>query len=317
MRDKIIFGLIVFLECSSVFAAGPQGAAASNTPNISQNSQVSAWKDVPQATAQCTEGARKQSHYAKVRISTFHKDYRFSIELLSTAAPNVVNTAMALHPNAHYIGNGPIFMEDSHPNGYVRSEGKTLAPLDCVHFRSNHGNVGHENSVFVRYLPKGHGMTNSDVWKYRVVSADFLCRQLQPKAYVDWIKAHPDSGAKLDRDTADDLLDESQIDFAIQSGPGVLRDDKNLLAGYNAGAPYRSYIGVNHDGNPVVVETDGLIGSYCLGDYLLTQGIRDLLHRDSFISDAAYRESAGGQVTGYPTPNPNAKAASLLVISPD
>ena len=212
---------------------------------------------------------------------------------------------MASHPNARYIGNGPIFMEDSRSNGYVKSGGKVISPLDCVHFRTNPGNVGHENSVFVKYLPKAHSDSDDSDWKYRVVPADFLCRQFQPR--VSETKQEP----------AEDLVEEAQIDFAIQSGPGVLRDGKNLLAGYNAGAPYRSYIGVNRDGNPVVIEADGQIGSYCLGQYLVTQGIQDLLHRDSFISDAAYRDSPGGAVTGYFSANPNAKAASLLVIAPN
>lgn len=283
-----------------------------------------AWLPVPTEFAQCTPGARRQGHSAQVRIATYPKDYQFSIERLSSSTPDAVSSAIKSHPNAKYIGNGPIYMTTGAPNGYVKSNGKVLSPIDCVNFRTNSGNLGHENSVFVRYhlrkTPYGTGYQIE--WKYRVVSTEFLCNQLQPQPYVRWLESKGASDVqstlkdkkKWETD-GEDLVESGQIDFAIQSGPAVLRGEQNVLSGYNAATSYRSYIGVNKSGQPVVVETDGNIGSYCLGQYLKSRGLRDLLHRDSFISDASFRED-DGSTSGYPVKNPNAKAASLLIISP-
>ena len=263
----------------------------------------SAWTVVPASDAQCTFGAKTEQHFAKIRISTFTPRSSFKLEVLPRPAADEVKNSVKSHPKALFIGNGPIFLENGKPGGYVKSMGKILSPLDCSRYRMSHQNLGKENSVFLRYHPRklGNDPENAEApWKYRVISSDSLCSILRPSS-----KAHQ---------VADDLAEEDQIDFAIQSGPGVLRDGKNLLSGYNSATRFRSYIGVNDQGEPVVVEADGFIGSYCLGQYLLKQGIRDLLHRDSSVCDAVYRE-ANGAMTTYPTGNPNARAASLLIIS--
>lgn len=284
---------------------------------IYRSSASAAWHPVPTKFAQCTPGAASQGHSAKVRIATYTKDYQFSIEQLSSPTIGAVSSARKTHPNAKYIGNGPIYMTTGEPNGYVKSNGKVISSIDCVNFRTNSGNLGHENSIFVRYHPR-----KSPEWKYRVVSTEFLCNQLQPQPYVRWLesKGTSDVQSTLKRNKkwetdGEDLVEGGQIDFAIQSGPAVLRGGQNVLSGYNSATSNRSYIGINNSGQPVVVEADGNIGSYCLGQYLKSQGLRDLLHRDSFISEASFRED-DGSTSGYPVKNSNAKAASLLIISP-
>ncbi len=293
--------------------------------NQVRQASPSSWVTVPIQDAQCTAGAKSANHSAKIRISDFNKRTNFSVEPYSSPKSNAVKDAMQSHPKAKYVGNGPIYMEGSNsPNGYVKSNGKVLNPIDCVKYKSNTGNLGKENSVFVRYRPRTSSgeMSTSGDWKYRLVSTEFLCNQLQPQPYVDWLQGQLPRGSDVQTELKkrkrwepqDDLVSSSQIDFAIQSGPAVLRDGQNLLDGYNSATSYRSYMGVTNNGDPVVVEADGNIGSFCLGQFLKAQGVRDLLHRDSFISDAAFREG-NGNVTGYPSVNPNAKAASVLIIS--
>jgi len=288
-------------------------------------SEGSGWTAIPISEAQCTAGAKSAGHYARVKVSTFSNSSQFAIEAVSPAKANAVQDARKTHPSANYIGNGPIYMDGTNaPNGYVKSGGKVLNPMDCVKFRSNSGNLGKENGVFVRYRPRtaSGDLSTSGEWKYRVVSAEFLCNQLQPQPYVDWLQGQLPSGSDVEAELKarkrwepqDDLVNAGQIDFAIQSGPAVLREGQNLLTGYNSATSFRSYVGVNQQGLPVVVEADGNIGSYCLGEYFKKRGIRDLLHRDSYISDASYRES-DGTTSGYPTQNSNAQAASLLMIS--
>ncbi|MBC7692634.1 MAG: hypothetical protein H7222_12805 [Methylotenera sp.] len=317
-----------FLNWSNLFhkAATMENEHPCGSGSISSQPPKSSWVAMSPAEAQCTPGAEAAGAFAHVKISSYSKTKSFTIEPLSARQVDAVANASKTHTSADYIGNGPIFMKDSKPNGYVKSGGKVISPIDCVNYRSNSGNLGKENSVFVRYHARKRPYTSTSgyesEWKYRVVSTEFLCAQLQPVPYVDYmtskgiknVESFLGSNKKWEKD-GEDLVEGGQIDFAMQSGPGVLRDGENKLEGYNSAARFRSYIGVNNDGEPVVVEADGSIGSYCLGQYLKARGIRDLLHRDSEIADAAFR-GPDGKMTGYPTPNPGSAASSLLMISP-
>lgn len=286
------------------------------------------WVPLTPAQAQCTPGARKEGHHAKVRLTLFPKDVVLQIVPLPNASDGVVKSAIRRYPRAMYVGNGPIFMDDGKPNGLVKSQGRTYMPIDCFAYRTNTGNLGRDNAVFVRYRPrKGpphQAGRYENEWRYRVISSQRLCSQFQTDDYLYWLKSQNvsaesinsilRSGKKSELE-GEDLVEPGQIDFAIQSGPGVLIGGNNMLEGYNRATGFRSYIGVNENGDPVILEADGNIGSYCMGEYAKSQGVRDLLHRDSFVSDAVYRET-DGTITGYPSENRSAAAASLLVISP-
>jgi uncharacterized protein YigE (DUF2233 family) len=280
------------------------------TKNIpTKKEKVDAWVALTPAEAQCTDGAKTKGHAAKVRISTFSKDAPISIEKLAQPTANAVSIAMEkTYVQARYIGNGPIYHADGSANGYVVSGGEEKSKLNCIPHKREEGNIGVHNSVFVRYhlrkIPYTAGKYSYD-WKYKMISQEALCAQFYPAAGAK---------AKTEAD-GEDLVEKGQVDFAMQSGPGVLQAGKNLLEGenYNEGEKNRSYIGVNKDGSLVIVEAEGLIGSYCMGQYLKGKGVVDLLHRDSNVSDAAFRDDDEA-ISGYPTKNPDAKAASLLVL---
>lgn len=130
-----------------------QHSCSGDTPSYRPSASV-AWLPIPTKFAQCTPRAASQWHSAKVRIATYSKTHQFRIERLSSPTTDAVSSARKTHPNAKYIGNGPIYMTTGEPNGYVKSNGKVLSPIDCVNFRTNSGNLGHENSIFVRYHPR-------------------------------------------------------------------------------------------------------------------------------------------------------------------
>ncbi len=266
------------------------------------------WVALTLGEAQCTPSAKTEGHAAKVRISTFSKDAPISIEPLAQPSATGVSDGIKTYVQATYVGNGPIYRKDGKPNGYVVSGGEQISPLDCTQYKNEKGNLGVQNSVLLRYRLRKAPYTAGSYgynWKYKMVTTEALCAQF-----------HPAAGAKVKSEAdGEDLVEAGQVDFAMQSGPGVLQGGKNLLevSTSNTAAKNRSYIGVDKNGQLVVVEADGKIGSYCLGEYLKAQGVQDLLHRDSNVSDAAYRDDAG-TITGYPTKNPDAKAASLLIL---
>ncbi len=260
----------------------------------------------------------------QVRVQAFSKNSKFKIEKLDTPVKNIspIEAAKAIHPNALYLGNGPIF-DDEGPKGYMKSDGKVLdmvtTGLNCSPGTS--GNWGDENSVFVSYRAldaQGRLNDQSDLI-YKVVPYEYLCKQFGIAAYVDaWKKRHPgksdDDFEKENKILTDDLLNANQIDFAIQSGPGSLRGGVSHSSG--SGSVYqdrRSYLGVTVDGLPVTVDVDGPTTLKCVAEMMRDEfGIRDLLFRDANGTGVAFHEN--GTWTGWPSPGDRMSIESVLIV---
>ena len=257
------------------------------------------WFNIPASYAQCTG---HQDHFGVMRMVEYPMETHFEIKPLNQVIENAVQNERVVNPYSWFIGNGPIYNRDGTPNGYVVSNGLESAALDCTIYKSSTENIGKENSVFVKYHPRKKNADGTfkveNRFQYKVVATDLLCSRFQNKIEAE----------------GEDLMDPSQIIFAFQSGPGVLRNGENLLFNYNQPADFRSYLGVTEKGKPVLVEARGKIGSYCLGEFLKTKGVVDLIHRDSNVSDASF-VLGPDLIEDSQKPNPSAKAASLLIIS--
>lgn len=197
-----------------------------------------------------------------------------------------------------YIGNGPLFESLGVTKGYLKSNGRVISSIDCSAEAFREGqNYQKNNSVIVRYSYEGRV-------KWRVVTARFLCTQLELPQFVEYMRQSEGLTVKEIRQAKrwppgspgpnDDLYSAQQIDFAMQSGPGVLMDGELVLDGdYNGRNSNRSFLGISRNGNPLIIEAQGHIGMVCLGfalsgNSIYPSGVKDLIHRDSSIVQAHF-----------------------------
>ena len=302
-------------------------------------------EEIPTEQAQCTPGAKDQKHSGVVRIITYPKNVKIAIEpaktMISSAlgadqsgsVPDALPKVLEAYPSASYVSNACMFEAGGNPSGYLRVKDKVISKID---FKDHTGqNFGKENSVLIRYRPgkyKKDGAGNyllspdgkrqiestSSEYKWRLVPRDWFGRQLQISDYrIQKFGDLQRADAALKRgdpdavkDESDDLLSSEQINFAIQSGPALIRGgDAELLSAsrssdqkvYNMpDSGHKTLSGIDEDGNFVVVDVDGNVGPYCLAKYLSAgsgarKGIRDLLTRDAYrIGGSVYRDENGG-----------------------
>jgi len=289
---------------------------------LTQSDKIVSFKEgvqIPQHYAQCTAGSKKNGYEGTVDLLTFKHNINFGIKVRDfgridgdrstyESFDSLKNQLSYLErENLLFAGNGPIYMKNGRSNGYLKANGKVLNGIDC--FQNRDGNLGRNNSVFLKYKPRG-----SSTYRWRVIQTEYLCAQLQPDAYVrhkcqyaelktgETRNCNKGGSTRKRVETAlefiknsrqnEDLIQADQIVFAMQGGAGVMINGKNHMGPNSEGGLYnhkdgglRTYIGIDSQNRPVVITTRGAMGQYCLGEYLKEQhDIVSLFHRDSFAS---------------------------------